>query len=58
MGEASCVWLHKSLVSLNESLNNNWFLYNQDSLKVILKLCLEYNIKKKLSEIVVISHGR
>lgn len=45
-GEASKVWLHKALDSLNQSLNNNLSFYKDDPIKVLLKLCKEYNIKK------------
>ncbi len=45
-GKASNVWLHESLISLDKSLEDNLSLYVGDPLKIILKLCLEYDIKK------------
>ena len=44
MGGASRFWLHHSLKSLNENLNNNLSLYHGDPLKALLDIIDRNNI--------------
>ena len=44
-GDASNVWLHHSLNSLNTSLDSNLSFYFGDPLNIINKLCSEYSIE-------------
>ncbi len=46
MGAASRFWLHHSLISLNQSLNNTLSLYKGDPLYVLFKLIKQYHIKE------------
>jgi len=44
MGQASRVWLHKSLKLLDDSLDNYLSIYNADPIAVLKRLCSEYNV--------------
>jgi len=45
MGAASKWWLHKSLIKLNESLNNNLSIYKGNPKEILSSLIDRYNIK-------------
>ncbi len=45
MGSASKLWLQNSLLSLNNSLEGKLNCFMGDSEKIILDLCIKYNIK-------------
>jgi deoxyribodipyrimidine photo-lyase len=45
LGEASAWWLHHSLYSLNESLNQNLNFFSGDPEEIILNLIKEYDIE-------------
>lgn len=45
IGEASRWWLHNSLLSLNESLDDKLNVYSGNSLETILKIIKEHNIE-------------
>lgn len=46
MGAASRLWLHHSLMSLNESLGGKLSVYQGDPLEIITELCSRYTIQK------------
>ncbi len=45
IGGASHWWMEKALISLNNHLNKNLNIFDGNSLKIIVELCKEHNIK-------------
>tara|TARA_Y100001970_G_scaffold218034_2_gene267268 strand:- start:31267 stop:32691 length:1425 start_codon:yes stop_codon:yes gene_type:complete len=46
IGQASMVWLHHSLKSLNENIDGKLSFFKGDPLSILLKLCAKYQINE------------